>query len=82
MNAAVMPRSIEEVQQSHTDAWMTIPGVVGTAIGRSQSEPSILVLVADNPDRVRKQIPFAVEGYPVVIQQTGEFHSTSDGSHP
>ena len=26
-------RTIEQVQQEHTDAWMEIPGVVGTAIG-------------------------------------------------
>ena len=68
-------RTIEQVQQEHTDAWMAIPGVVGTAIGQCNGKPCILILTASNPAQVRRRIPSVVEDYPVVIQQSGEIHA-------
>ena len=39
-------RGIEEVQKSHTAELMSIPGVVGTAIGKTEDgSPAILVFV-------------------------------------
>jgi hypothetical protein len=51
---------------------MTIPGVVGTAEGLTETgRPCVLVLVAERTPEVRA-IPRALDGHPVVIQVTGE----------
>lgn len=68
-------KTIEQVQQEHTAAWMAIPGVIGTAIGERKGKPCILVLTASNTEQVKKQIPATVDGYPVVIQYTGEIRA-------
>ena len=70
---AVMPtKTIQQVQEEHTDEWMAIPGVVGTAVGQDQGRPCILVFTASNTEQVRQEIPLMVEGYPVVVQHMGE----------
>jgi len=68
-------KAIEQVQQEHTDAWMAIPGVIGTAIGEHKGKPCILIFTASNTEQVRRRIPSTVEGYPVVIQHTGEIRA-------
>ena len=62
---------IEQVQQAHTDAWMKIPGVVGTAIGLCDSTPCIKVLVVRATPELRKAIPDTVQGYRVTLDETG-----------
>ncbi len=73
--AAVSAKTIEQVQEEHTDEWMAIPGVVGTAIGEYEGKPCILVLTASHTKRVRGKIPPTVDGYPVVVQYVGEVHA-------
>jgi outer membrane lipoprotein SlyB len=68
-------KTIQQVQEEHTAAWMALPGVVGTAIGQCDGRPCILVLTAANTEQIRKQIPATVEGYPVVVQYTGEIRA-------
>ncbi|MCL5282440.1 MAG: hypothetical protein M1376_21345 [Planctomycetes bacterium] len=68
-------KTIEQVQQEHTEAWMAIPGVIGTAIGQCEDRPCILILTAANTEQVRREIPPKVDGYPVVVQYTGEIHA-------
>ncbi|HEX5438385.1 MAG TPA: hypothetical protein VFW98_14620 [Gemmatimonadaceae bacterium] len=63
--------SIEAVKRAQTHRWMAIPGVVGTAIGRCESAPCIKVLVMKATPELRKQIPSSVEGYRVVLEETG-----------
>ena len=72
---AMPGKTIEQVQQEHTKAWMAMPGVVGTAIGQSKGKPCILVLTASNTEQIRKQIPATVESYPVVVQYVGEIRA-------
>lgn len=71
-------RTIEQVQQEHTDEWMAIPGVVGVALGQSAGKACILVLTAADTERVREQIPATVDGYPVVIQYTGNIRALDE----
>jgi len=68
-------KTIQQVQQGHTDEWMAMPGVVGTAIGQRKGRPCILVFTDSNTEPVRQRIPTTVEGYPVVIQYTGEIRA-------
>ena len=73
-----MSRSIEQVQKAHTEAWLAIPGVVGTAIGLHEGQPCITILTAANTESIRRQIPATVEGYRVVIRRTGEFRALDE----
>ncbi len=68
-------QTITQVQEKHTDKWMAIPGVQGTAIGMSDGKPCILILSSVKPETLRDKIPSQVEGYSVVIRETGAFHA-------
>jgi hypothetical protein len=73
----MVDKTIQQVQEEHTDEWMTLPGVVGTALGQCEGKPCILVFTAADPEQVRRKIPPMVEGYPVVVQYTGEIRARS-----
>jgi hypothetical protein len=68
-------RTIEQVQEEHTDAWMAIPGVEGTAIGLYEGKPCIKIFSSRKPQQLRDKIPSTVEGYPVIIEETGAFRA-------
>lgn len=68
-------RTLEQVQEEHTDEWMAIPGVEGTAIGLSEGKPCIKIFTSLKPQQLRDKIPSTVEGYPVIIEETGEFRA-------
>ena len=68
-------KTIEEVLKEHTDEWMSIPGVVGTAIGEYKGKPCIKVLVVKKTKELTEKIPSRVEGFPVVIEETGEIRA-------
>ena len=55
------------------------PGVVGTAQGLGPNGPCIKVYVARKSNDLLKQIPTEIEGYTVVIEETGEFKSLDGG---
>lgn len=66
-------RPLEEVLRNHTDSLMSVPGVVGTAEGLCDGRPCIKVFVAKKTPDLLKAIPVSVEGYPVAVEETGEF---------
>ena len=68
-------RTIEQVQEEHTDDWMAIPGVEGTAIGLFEGKPCIKIFSSRKPQEVRAKIPSTIEGYPVIIEETGAFRA-------
>jgi len=68
-------RTIKQVQEEHTDEWMAIPGVEGTAIGLFEGKPCIKIFTSKKPQEVRAKIPSTVEGYPVIIEETGSFRA-------
>ncbi len=70
----VPERAIEQVQEEHTNEWMAIPGVEGTAIGLFEGKPCIKIFTSIAPEQLRDKIPSTVEGYPVIIEETGTFH--------
>jgi hypothetical protein len=70
-----MSPSIDQVLRAHREEWLAIPGVVGTAIGLKQGKPCILVLVAHRTKEVGARIPRKVDGYPVVIEESGRFRA-------
>ena len=69
--AIVAVRSIDEVLAAHSDSLLALPGVVGTAIGVSDGERCIKVMVADSSAATKSRIPSRLEGYRVVVEVTG-----------
>ena len=66
---------IETVLKNHTDHLMSIPGVIGTAIGESEGKPCIKVFVLRKTEEMEEKIPRILEGYKVVIEVTGEIRA-------
>lgn len=64
--------TISDVLHKHTPTWMKIHGVVGTGEGESDGRPCILLFVVKKSNEITQKIPDVVEGYPVVIHETGE----------
>jgi len=71
-----MPRSkIKDVMKRHTDELMAVPGVVGVAEGKSQGRPCIMVFVVDKNSELLRQVPNTLEGYPLLVEESGEFRA-------
>ena len=64
-------RSIDEVLATHADSLMTLPGVVGTAIGLCEGERCIKVFLADSNAATKRRIPDRLEGYRVLVEVIG-----------
>jgi hypothetical protein len=71
-------RTIEQVHRENVDAWMALPGVIGTAIGRHGDRPCILILAEADNEQIRLHVPSTVEGYPVIIQHTGDIRALKE----
>ena len=67
-----MDQSLDKVLREHTDSLMAIPGVIGTAESLHEGAPCVMVLVARLTENLKRAIPDELEGYPVVISETGE----------
>ena len=64
-------KSIEQVLGENSGRWLKMDLVVGVAIGMLDDKPCIRILVASDAEKVRRQLPENVEGYPVVVEVTG-----------
>ena len=54
---------------------MSLASVVGTALSECSGQPCIKVFVVKKTANLVKQIPSAIEGYDVAIQETGEIRA-------
>jgi hypothetical protein len=70
---AMAAKAIEEVLTEHTKELMAIPGVVGVAQGICNDKPCIKVYVVKESPELKRKIPDTLEGYKVMIEETGEF---------
>jgi hypothetical protein len=68
-------RTIEQVLRSHTDEWMSIPGVVGTGIGEVDGEPCIRVFVTSKTEQLLRKLPSAADGFIVDVVESSEFRA-------
>ena len=68
-------RSIEQVFDAHRDTLLSIVGVIGAGIAKSDNKPCIVVMVEDSTDEILKQIPKELDGYKVIVEKTGEFRT-------
>lgn len=63
--------SIQEIQQKHQYDLMRIPGVVGVGIGLEADESVLVVMVAKQTRTIKRKVPKQLDGYRLVIQETG-----------
>jgi hypothetical protein len=77
MGIAKPGSSIEEVLKARTPGLMSVPGVVGTAQSLCDGKPCIKVYVIRKTSALGRKIPANLEGYPVVIEETGEIKALS-----
>jgi len=74
--AKAMPeQTIEAVLEQHTGSLMSLPGVVGTAIGECEGKPCIEVFVIRRTRELTAKIPLALQGFSVAIEETGEIRA-------
>ena len=80
--APPMPeRPIADVLAGHTPELMALPGVVGTCLGaRPDGTPAIVVMLARPDAGLEQRIPRVLEGWPVVVEVTGEFRAMPDSA--
>lgn len=68
-------RTIEQVHEAYTNQWMEIPGIQGTGIGLFENKSCIKVFSSVPAEELKDKIPSVVEGYPVIIEETGAFRA-------
>lgn len=72
VDSAALP-PIADVLGRHVADLMAIEGVVGTYEGRTEDgQPCIKVMVIQDTETLRSKLPRDLEGYPVVVHETGE----------
>ena len=66
-------RDINAVLRAHQDELMAIPGVVGVYVGLMDDDktPCLRVMAVKKNQDLERQVPKSLEGYPVVIEETG-----------
>ncbi|CAN5467187.1 hypothetical protein BH18VER1_BH18VER1_12410 [soil metagenome] len=67
-------RDINAVLADCDDRLLAIPGVVGVYVGLLEDEktPCLKVMVSERKSAAEQPIPASIEGYPVVVEVTGE----------
>ena len=71
-------RTIGDVLNEHTKDILSIPGVVGTAEGLCDKKPCITVFVIKKTRQLNNKIPPAIEGYQVILEETGKVRILPD----
>lgn len=67
-----MASKILEILDEASD-WMKIDGVEGVGQGEKDAKECIIVYVSRPPTEFVLQIPKEFKGFPVVIQESGQF---------
>jgi hypothetical protein len=70
-------KTIDQVLAEHTPSLMSIRGVLGTAQGLCEGTACIKIYVAKDVPELWKRLPACIEGYPVSLEETGDFQAFS-----
>jgi hypothetical protein len=65
-------RSVEQVFDIHRDSLLSIPGVVGAGIAKLDDKPCIMIMVRQKGQYAEGQLPKELDGYKVIIHETGD----------
>ncbi len=72
------PHTIEDTLERHSAALMSVPGVVATGQGLCGDEPCIKVFVVERTPEIDRSVPKTIEGYKVVVVESGEVRALPD----
>lgn len=66
-------KDINTVLRDHEKELLAIPGVVGVYVGLlpDNKTPCLKVMVVEETEDVRERIPNSIDGYPVLIEESG-----------
>ena len=66
-------KDINAVLRDHDTELLAIPRVIGVYVGLlpDGKTPCLKVMVTEKTDDLERRIPKSIEGYPVVIEETG-----------
>jgi hypothetical protein len=66
-------RDINAVLRDHDKDLLAIPGVVGVYVGLLPDDKTscLKVMVVKETEELRKKIPKFIEGYPVLVEESG-----------
>lgn len=67
--------SLRSVLERHAQDLLSVPGVVGVAEGEADGRPCVTVYVAELTDPSAARIPADLEGWPVVVRESGRFRA-------
>jgi hypothetical protein len=70
--------TIDAVLKKHSEELMSLPGVVGAAQGICEGRDCIKVFVRKRTSELEQRIPPVLDGYPVEIEESGEFRPLPD----
>lgn len=75
---------INDVLRAHSDRIMAISGVAGLYVGVLDDEvtPCIKIMVVEKTAALEKALPKSLDGYPVVIVETGEIKPLQQRQSP
>jgi hypothetical protein len=73
-------KDINAVLKDHDKELLAIPGVVGVYGGLLPDDkaPCLKVMVVEETEDLRRMIPKSIEGYPVVIEESGVIRPLKD----
>jgi hypothetical protein len=71
--------TIDEAVKQHGSRLMAVPGVVGVAVSQCDGKPCIRVLVVEKTPELVSKMPSTLEGYPVVLEETGPIRPLDRG---
>ncbi len=73
-------RDIDAVLKDHDKELLAIPGVIGVYVGLLPDDktPCLKVMVVKETEELERRIPKAIEGYPVLIEESGVIHPLED----
>jgi len=68
------PRDINDVLRAHDQELLAIEGVVGVYVGLLDDgkTPCLKVMVVAKSAEIEKAVPKTIEGFPVIVEVTGE----------
>jgi len=75
MDMAAKKSPIEEVKAKHEMRLLGIEAMEGVGISEEAGHLVIKVYVSKKTKALQKSIPARIEGYPVRIEVSGEFHA-------
>lgn len=67
--------TINAVIERHAAELLEVPGVVGVAQGEHEGHSVVQILVARRTPELVAKLPRTLDGYPVVVVESGEIRS-------